>query len=1387
MRKQVITIVMAFIFIMTISGTAFAANNQTKSDIKINCTTIYSGSTHQELMADAAKEYPNMNYTSYLTTKMPSNLNLSNQNLIMLDLYQDVYATALKDRVDEAKKKNATIIVLSPETEVAQNLSTINLAKHPYILEYFNNGGYENERRLIKYVMIKFFGLNETVEAPVIIPQTGIYHPDSSTPFASVSEYLKWYKSDGAHYKYDPNKPTAAILFNRDFFIKESTPWVNSLIKKLEAQGINCVAEFGMSGDSLSIVMNTTTLTANLPLDLIIAAKSFRLRSYSNEPIENGVLYLEALDIPIINAVIGLYQISPEMWANSTDGVPSSLIGTRIALPELDGVYESIVVAGQVQKPNSDVYLTVPIEEQMNWLVARSKSWINLRRENNSQKKIAVIYYHHTPGKGDVGVMNEGGLNTHESLVNFLKALKAKGYNTGPIPTVDELRAQMQLYGKNVGVWAPGELEIMVNTGKVELIPLNQYLQWFNALPKANREAVIDMWGEPPGDIMVYEKNGQKYIVIPMLKFGNILLAPQPMRSKDQSTTAMFTDDAIPPTHQYIAFYMWMNKVYDADALIHFGTYGSFEYLPGKQNGLSVTTDWPAILIQDMPHIYLYTIDGTAGATQAKRRANAVIIDYSTPAIIASGLYGDLATLESDLALYDQVVDETVKTTQRESIIKKCKALNLDKDLNVNLNLVSSAAAFETFKITLRDYLTRLKSEYMPYGLHVLGESITGDHLVSMVNSMLGLDFKNYTNSKSISENKTKQLIKEVVINGKTPKEAQTLVLGKTDQELTDFLNTAKVYAQNIQSCDQEITGLLNALEGKFVTPGPGGDPIRKPDALPSGRNMYFFDPREIPIKSSRDLGVTMANELLNKYLKETGEYPRKVSVFLWATETMKHLGVMEAEILALLGVKVDYDSYNRPTKLSLIPSEELGRPRIDVLIVPSGIYRDTFPIQMALLDQAIRLAASANDTAYPNYVKENSQALYEWLLAQGYDHETAEQLSMTRIFSAAPGGYGPSISVPISHTDKWDDEGDIADLFIRGWGYAYSQTDWGVDLQSIFNQNLKGVDVVTHSISSNNYGVLYGDGYFSDMGGLILAVRTASGKEPMVYLNNLRNPTGAKVESLDQFLSMELRSRNLNPTWIQGMMDQGYYGAAMMSAGVENLWGWTVTDPNSVSQAMWQDVIDTYVYDKNNIGVSEWLSSDNRVYSMISIYGTILKGAQKGYIDVDEATLKDIANRWANLIAANGASCCDCSCANLAMVEWATQYINADILAQFNAQMYKSTLNPSFAPNPDTENPSNPESPSNPANPNQPEQSNQQEQQGSSASTNPGEQQVSAASTPGEKGDEENAYEISETNQQSSSGESAMPIAAIVGIVLIVGLIGVGYFRTSILGFLRR
>ena len=1257
----------------------------TNEDISLNVTAIFSGSTAQQLSMEAMKDYPNINYTVYLTTKIPSNLDLSTQDLILLDLYIEGHIPTIEQAVNDAKNNNnANVVVLSPRTEAGLALETINHTEHPYIDQYFYNSGLENHKRLLTYLMVNFFDMNGTILEPVVIPKQGIYHPDSSTPFANVSEYLTWYgETDGTHHVYDPEKPTVVILFHTDSYVKNTPEITDSLIREFEAKEINCVAEYGNLGDALTLVMDTTTITPYLSFDAIINTHSYRIRSYSStESIEKGVEYLEALNVPLITAVTGMYQTTPEQWKESNEGIPTSLLGTRVALPELDGAIEFIVVSGEIKDPVTEVYHKAPIAEQVEWLVDRTLAWTKLRHSSNADKKVALIYYHHASGKDGVGVMDEGGLDTQVSLINVLKALEEEGYDTGDyLPDVEGLIDLMQSQGKNVGVWAPGELEKMVKNGSLTLIPENVYLEWFNELSEDKRNEVTERWGEAPGEIMVYENETGKYIVIPNIQFGNILLAPQPMRGKGQNESVMFYDKAVVPHHQYIAFYLWLNKQYEADALVHFGTYGSFEYLPGKQTGLDVTSCWPAILIQDMPHLYLYTMDGTAGATQAKRRSNAVIIDYLTPPLVAAGLYGNLTILENELLMYDLSGEELVKQQYRESIIRQCEELNLDYDLNVNLTAVAAnTTEFDLFKDDLSNYLYTLKNQYMPYGLHTLGEPPEGESLVSMVISMLGSDFRHYVKANSISDNDTKLLVSEVILNGTSPEDAQSMVLSTLSDDMTEFLNTALAYSDSINASNVEIARLLAGLNGEFIPPGSGGDPVRTPDAIPTGRNLYSFRSDEIPTKAAWNVGVEMADQLLEQYLADNGAYPQKIAVFLWATETMKHQGVMESEIMYLMGVKPVWNAYDRPATLQLIPAEELGRPRIDVVIVPSGVYRDTFPDKLTLLDKAVKLASTAPDTEiYPNYVNRSSMATYEWLIENGYNETVASEYSKIRIFSASEGSYGPSISVPIGASGSWEDDSVIGNYFIDGWGYAYGENLWGEQLQNLFRQNLNGVEAITHSVSSNNYGVLYGDGYFSDLGGLALAIRTVSGQTPAIYISNLRDPNNAMVETLDKFLIRELRTRNLNPEWIQGMMEHGYYGSSIMSSGLENLWGWEVTTPDLITDHMWNEMYEVYIQDKYDLGMKEFFN-ENNPWARQSMLARMLEAVRKDYWDASDEVIQALTAEYAESVAENGVTCCHHTCGNPTLDDYVNGImsvpgvVSKEIAAEYNNQVYEAT-----------------------------------------------------------------------------------------------------------------
>ncbi|HEY0196361.1 MAG TPA: cobaltochelatase subunit CobN, partial [Methanobacterium sp.] len=470
------------------------------------------------------------------------------------------------------------------------------------------------------------------------------------------------------------------------------------------------------------------------------------------------------------------------------------------------------------------------------------------------------------------------------------------------------------------------------------------------------------------------------------------------------------------------------------------------------------------------------------------------------------------------------------------------------------------------------------------------------------------------------------------------------------------------------------------------------------------------------------------------------------------------------------------------------------------------------YPKLKSILDYVLQTLEDAKYTNYKgsepieqNYIAkhwiESTNKYINW----GISPDDAGEMAITRIFAPPVGDYGAGVSKAVEQSWTWENREEVADVYINRMSHAYSERNWGVSNPDLFKDLLKDIDTAYHSRSTNLYGILDNDDYYDYYGGLSMAIeKMNNGKAPNLNVVYYANPSNPKVMSLQSFMTQEIRSRYYNPEWIHAMMKEGYSGARYMSNKfVSYLWGWQVTSPDTVENWMWDEVVNTYIKDQYNIGVDQWLSSGNNAYAMISVTGTLLTAANKGYWKTDEATLRLVANTWANLIAQNGVACCDCSCGNIAMMKWATQYINPDLLAQFKSQIYAATRNEGFAPSPP--NPSQPGQPSEPGQPEpgepgqpepgepgqpepgQPNQPGQSEQSESSAGTTPGEQQVSATTTPADAGDSgQKAHEISETGQQSSS-QTGMPIAAIVGILLIVGLIGVGYFRTNIMDFLRK
>jgi len=657
--------------------------------------------------------------------------------------------------------------------------------------------------------------------------------------------------------------------------------------------------------------------------------------------------------------------------------------------------------------------------------------------------------------------------------------------------------------------------------------------------------------------------------------------------------------------------------------MIHFGTHGTQEWLPGNEVGLW-RYDYPAIMVDDTPVVYPYIMDNVGEGTQAKRRGNAVIIDHLTPPIVAAGIYDELAELHDKIHDYESA-NETMKVPYRNTIIELYDSLEMEADLDVTVDQANNMTQeeFETFiKTDVHDYLHELQSTLMPLGLHIFGVAPDDEKLVCMVKSMLRTNFIDHIaevitdEEEDAADRYANDLLNATLLNGTDVTTAQIEILGLTDAdaEITTDLNLALNYSLLLSGTVREIDQTLRALDAEYIEPGPGNDPIRNPEALPTGRNFYSFDQRKFPDAETEAMGVILADQLLEEYRStHDGEYPNKVGFVLWSIETMRHRGVVEAQIHSLLGVKPTR-SYGRITGFDVISQENMTHPRIDVLLTPSGLYRDTFPYQLELMDKAIRMVAELDETNETNYVRHNSLRMYANLTASGYNETDALYLSRARVFGDPLGSYGTGLDNAVTASETWEDDSKLADLYISRMSNIYGQDVWGANYKDIFKLNLADVDAAVHSDSSNLFGIIDNDDYYQYLGGLALAVRSLTGETPDLYVADLSNVDDLHMTTLEDAFRKELRSRYWNPKWIEGMMEYDYGGAREMMKFVEYMWGWDVVTPDLVTDEDWDRIFEVYVGDKYEIGVTEFLKSDGDI--AYQYQAMLLDAIRSGYAE---------------------------------------------------------------------------------------------------------------------------------------------------------------------------
>ncbi|MEM6864287.1 MAG: cobaltochelatase subunit CobN [Bacteroidota bacterium] len=1057
-------------------------------------------------------------------------------------------------------------------------------------IEFYEQSGRNNLVRMILDQCQRSLGMKIPQQQPITMPEFALCNIESQ----KIYEDFESYRGDYGPYMKD--NPWIAINMWRSDFLSEQLTHFKAYASQFEENGFNVLFYYGypQKEDAEKLFYNTNK---QLVPEVILAQAAW----LGANPRQNRELF-EKLGIPVINMV--QVNQTAEEWMGNDKGVDIYKRTSSLNIPEQMGMVQPIVTSSkEMVNPSAQWTEKRSILFQVKRLLKRVQKMHVLQNKPNDQKQIAVIYYSHPPGKELLGASY---LNVvPNSLYSILSRLKKEGYLLGKEPlTEDTIFEKVSTYGLNIGKWAPREIDKLVQKGQATLVPMDLYLKWYAKLSSPLKKEIEEEWGKPEeSTIMIWrDKNEKKYFVIPSVRYGNILLTPQPVRGWSQDSNIMHHDISVPPHHQYVAFYLYLQFGFNADAVVHLGTHSTLEWLPGKETGLN-HHDASEALIGDMANVYPYIVDDVGEGLQAKRRSGAIIIDHMTPPF-------DKIALNPMLARLEQLISEHSIAEAKSPALAKAK-LNEIRKYALQSGILGKKAFGPIFQEAqlhyIEHYIEEVQEQHAPLGLHTFGKLPKPDYIKKNVKAIVG----------------------------------QKSGLSKKQR---------KVYADDIRqrivaSAEAELSALVDALSGKYIPASTGNDPLRNPNSLPTGKNFYAFDADYIPSDEVYKTGENLANDLIETHLREhQGEFPDKVTFNLWSTECIRNEGIMESKILSLLGVKPVYDGYGKVVDLQVIPRGILKRPRVDVVLIPSGLYRDIFPQLVLLLDKAVRLAAKQDEV--DNYVRKNTAHNYDMLLAKGMKKNLAKALSEVRIFSTPDGAYGTGTNTVIDASGTWEEDKEVADVFMNRMHFPYSEGFWGNQptndslLIALFEKNLSGTKAVLHSRTSHLYASLDNDDFFQYLGGTALAIRAIDGKSPEVIVSNLTNQGQMKNEKLSYFLSKELQGRYFNPIWINSMLDEGYSGGRFVRQVTSNLWGWQVTVPESVTESNWDNFFKIYVEDSYGLDVAKRFEESKNLYAYQVMVSRMYEAIRKSYWTPDGEVKQKLLSEFLQTVEKVGLSC---------------------------------------------------------------------------------------------------------------------------------------------------
>ncbi|WP_404302496.1 cobaltochelatase subunit CobN [Alicycliphilus denitrificans] len=1110
------------------------------------------------------------------------------------------------------------------------------------LIHYYASGGRQNYEGFFATLAAQLAGGKPLVAAPdpVVFPKTGVYHPRwSGLVTADVHAFLR---SQGVDLAAPARKPVVAIALHQQYIGAMQTAFIDDMVARIEAGGAVALPFYTpMMGEGgfprvLQPAGPGTPVLADVLINTQITLNADERRAE-----------FERMGIPVIQAMT--YRRGDEAdWAANPQGVATMDVPFYLAQAEYAGITD-IQVASATRKGDEQI---MPIAPQAAAVAAKALNLVKLQRKPHADKQVAVMFWNYPAGEKN---LSASFLNVPRSLQGTLAAMAAAGYRT-EVP--DETHLITLLQRLLAPAYRGGELAPLLQDGLAALLPVQDYRAWLSGLPQPTQDALRSAWGAPEKSHWVIRRGGQDFFVIPRLQLGRVTLLPQPGRSgmapgsqdaRAKEKEIYHSTTNLPP-HHYLATYLWTRQ--HNDALVHYGTHGTQEWLPGKERGLSVH-DAPLLALGDIPVAYPYIADNIGEATQAKRRGRATIVSHQTPPFAPGGLH-DALTQMHDLLHQWQAQDEgAVRERMAADLLAAARKERLIADMG--WTEAKARERFADFVQELHNHLHELAQTAQPQGLHTLGRAPEELHRLGTVLLMLG---KNFWEAAAQHAGVPAADIDEALVGpwDKLEKTAPYQLLQRhvVAGEGLDGLpaNLQKALRDARQAYDNlgaqgELAGLLAVLDGRYLPTSYGGDPIKNPDAYPTGRNLYGFDPSRVPTKQAWEAGKQAAENLLAEHQRLHGRLPKKLTFSLWSVETMRHFGLLEAQALWLLGVEPVWDGGGRVTGVKLVERGQLGRARVDVVLSATGLYRDHFPNVMKQLAQAVLLAARAREADNP--VAANAQRIAQKMMDAGADAQAAELAGATRIFASESGRYGTGLDDAALATDTWKGkaEGDrkLARLYLDKMQFAYGpdESQWGRagvggvgdgkggKAVNLYAEHLSGTEGAVLSRSSNLYGMLTTDDPFQYLGGIALAVRHLDGKAPELYISNLRGSGAGRVEGAAQFLAKELATRQFHPGYIQGLMKEGYAGTLQVLDATNNFWGWTATAREIVRDDQWQEMVDVYVRDKHQLGLQKWFESKNP-HALAQTMERMLEAARQGYWQADAATVRELKERWRDL-----------------------------------------------------------------------------------------------------------------------------------------------------------